>query len=56
MDCFDEPPANGWDLGFPDVTNPTFQPVSNKFKNTDTSRDDYCPSCFDYPPGLPTGY
>eukprot|EP00287_Rhodomonas_sp_CCMP768_P027443 CAMPEP_0202835556 /NCGR_PEP_ID=MMETSP1389-20130828/37061_1 /ASSEMBLY_ACC=CAM_ASM_000865 /TAXON_ID=302021 /ORGANISM="Rhodomonas sp., Strain CCMP768" /LENGTH=75 /DNA_ID=CAMNT_0049511091 /DNA_START=161 /DNA_END=388 /DNA_ORIENTATION=+ len=56
-DCFDEPePVVGWDLGFPDVTNPTFKVAAYDWQWTEGGRDDYCPECFDYPSQLPAGY
>lgn len=49
-DCFDQPPAVvGWDLGFPDVTNPTYKPEVYAWQWTGGGRDDYCPNCFDAP-------
>lgn len=49
-DCFDEPPAVvGWDLGFPDVTNPTYVPEVYAWQWKDGGRDDYCPNCFQAP-------
>lgn len=46
----------GWDLGFPDVTNPTFKVSAYDWKYTEGGRDDYCPDCFEYPSALPSGY
>jgi len=56
---FDEPPAIvGWDLGFPDVTNPTYRVESYQWQYTGegNGRDDYCPDCYDYPSGIVPGY
>jgi hypothetical protein len=55
---FDEPPAVvGWDLGYPDVTNPTYNVQQYQWQYTgEDGRDNFCPNCFDYPSGLPPGY
>mmetsp|Transcript_10947 Transcript_10947/g.26830 ORF Transcript_10947/g.26830 Transcript_10947/m.26830 type:complete len:89 (-) Transcript_10947:301-567(-) len=55
-DCFEQPPlqnedgSSGWQLGFPDVTNPTFDATRvYEWRWKDKSRDDFCPHCFDFP-------
>ena len=56
---FDEPPAIvGWDLGpqNPDITNPTYQVEQYKWQYHGKGRDDFCPTCYDYPVGLPPAY
>jgi hypothetical protein len=55
---FDEPPAIvGWDLGFPDITNPTYKVEQYKWQyGPGAGRDDFCPDCYEYPTGLPPGY
>jgi hypothetical protein len=56
---FDEPPAVvGWDLGYPDVTNPTYnvEQYHWQYRGEDGGRDDFCPMCFSYPAGLPPAY
>eukprot|EP00960_Hanusia_phi_P071023 767447-Hanusia_phi.AAC.5 len=53
-DCFDTPPAVvGWDLGFPDVTNPTYAVEPYSWRYIGDSRDKYCPECFEQPTGIP---
>ena len=54
---FDEPPAVvGWDLGAPDVTNPTYKVEPYAWQYKEAGRDDFCPDCYDYPSGIPPAY